>query len=185
MRRFATTALVMALTCGTAAAGGIGLFGSYWENHDDDEAAGAGVRMTLGGALAFDIAFTYFDEVNPPAIGAELPPATTVADLQVLPIDVGARYTFTTGTLFRPYVGAGLSYFMLDLEGARIDDEVGYYLLGGVLVGREEGLNLMVDLLWREAEGTIKVDTADHLVTDSTDVDFGGFGANLGIMFTW
>lgn len=185
MRRFAITVLAMALTCGTAAAGGIGLFGSYWEIHDGDEAAGAGVRMTLGGDLAFDIGFTYFDEVNPPGSDAQLPPATTVADLQVLPIDVGARYTFTTGSLFRPYVGAGLSYFMIDLEGARADDEVGYYLMGGVLVGRERGVNLMVDLLWREAEGTVKVDTDGHLVTDSTDIDFGGLGVNVGVMFTW
>jgi hypothetical protein len=142
--------------------------------------------MNLGGSFSLDLAFTWYDEVNVPPLGAPGAPVQGVSELQVLPFDVGVRYTFTTGSIVRPYVGGGLSYFAIDAEGARTDDEVGYYVLGGLLVGRERGLNLMVDVLWREAEGTLHVDTDDGIdASISNDIDFGGFGANVGVMFTW
>lgn len=186
MRRILTTALVVGLMCGTAAAGGISVFGSGWQLTDDDSVAGFGGRLSLGNKLAFDIAATWYDSVDLPQYELPGDPSHVIGDLQVLPIDVGVRYTFSTGIIVRPFVGAGLSIFLANAEGAHPDIDPGYYLLGGIYVGRESGLNLVLDLLWREANGQLKIRSVDGVDTSYTyNLDLGGFGANLGVAITF
>ncbi len=186
MRRTLTAALVMTLMCGTAAAGGINLFGSGWELTDDDAVVGFGGRLSLGNKLAFDIAATWYDSVALPQYELPGDPAHVISDLDVLPIDLGVSYTFTTGIIVRPFVGGGLSVFLANAGGADPDIDPGYYVRGGVYVGRESGVNLVVDLLWREANGQLKINSTNGIDTSYTyELDLGGFGANLGIALTF
>ena len=186
MRRTLITVLALGLMCGTAAAGSINLFGSGWELTDDDSVAGFGGRLSLGGAFAFDIAGTWYDSVDLPSFDVPGELTSEIGDLEALPVDIGVSYTFETGIIVRPFVGGGLSVFFVNAEGAHADVDPGYFARAGIYLGRDQGINLVAEVLYREANASIKIRSVDGVEVSTTyPLDLGGFGANIGVALTF
>ncbi len=87
------------------------------------------------------------DDVFVPGIG------TVDVEAETMEVYGGARKNFETGSIVRPYLGAGLTLLRLDasvsLAGGTVDDDdisPGLYLHGGVLFDVTPGLHLGVDL---------------------------------------
>jgi hypothetical protein len=176
MRRVFLAMAVCCLVAGPALAdGGVDLFGTYGEVIEGENSGGLGVRVSLGGTnLLFDFTATWYKEINDIAVIDD--PAVADDDFQIFPLDFGLRYLFSDGKKVRPYLGGGVSYVVADANRLAVDDGFGLYALGGLRVGRQQGINFMVELLYRWAEVTVEYGQG---LDD--DVTLGGFGASAGI----
>jgi hypothetical protein len=111
--------------------------------------------------------------------------------IQVLPLEAGLRYTFSPGSHFRPHLAGGASYFLLDSDFGEIDDELGYFAALGGTVGDDQGPQFFFEGVWRKATAQVRLDPEDLEDIDDVDVedeaefDIDGFGANLGIRWSF
>lgn len=181
MRRILLVTGLLCLFGSSAFAGGFALFGAYAETSDVDEANGAGARLSLGQGLSFDVSFTYLRETDGPAIDG----LGEDYELQMLPIDLGVRYLFDLDGFFDPYIGAGLTYFILDANNVRTDDEVGYYGQLGFELMLYRATHLMVEVMYRQVDATIEWHGYSGLpeVVDRVDDTLGGLAANVGLIW--
>ena len=181
MRRILIVTAVVCLLSTSAWAGGFALFGSYWETSDADEAIGGGGRLSFGQGLSVDLGFTYYRETDGPSLEGR----GEDYDLQVMPFDLGVRYLFDLDGIFDPYLGAGVSYFIIDAESVRTDDELGYYGQVGFELTLHRNMNLMVEVMYREADATLSWHGASTLpeAVDRIDDGIGGFAANVGVLW--
>ncbi len=174
------TFLVLGICCVFAApawaGGGFTLFGSYSEVNDDGQALGAGVRLTLGGERwVGDLTWTWY-----PNAEDILTIAGIEDDLQIIPTDLGARYLFQTQGSFKPYLGAGITFFYVNLNQGSGENAVGAYGLAGFTLGAHR-TRFFAEILYRYGESDVTYHTVPNPITGKMDV--GGLGVNLGI--TW
>jgi hypothetical protein len=176
MRRVFTVMAVCCLVAGPALADGeVDLFGTYGEVINGEDSGGAGVRVSLGGTnLMFDFTATWFKEVADIRVVDD--PAVAQDSFQIFPLDLGIRYIFADGKKMRPYVGAGVSYMLADANRLRVDDGFGMYGIVGLRVGRQQGINFMIEADYRWSDVTVTYDRG----MDET-VNLGGFGGSAGI----
>jgi hypothetical protein len=88
MRRLAIAVMGLGLLCTGAQAGGLGVFGSYWNPSDGDETFGAGAKLRAGaGPFYFGVRGTYYDDISEDVGDDD-------DDLQVIPVDVSAGLQF-------------------------------------------------------------------------------------------
>ena len=174
---FAVAAL--AILAGPASASDFGLFGSYWNTQDADEALGAGAKVRLGRFV--ELRGTYYSDVT-----ADTEPERFDFEVSAIPIEAGLRFDFAQGAAFNPYIGGGASYIMLDTTEGDIDDEVGYYAVLGSEFGQQgSGLSFMAEAIYRNVEATVVED--EDGFPDDIDEDVGlrldGLGVNAGIVW--
>lgn len=178
-----------------AAAGGVSLYGAWWETEEAGDALGAGIRVGFGivPALDLDLRATYYEEVEPDFLDViregEDP---RVAGFEVLPVDVGLRLGIGRRRAgLRPYLGAGGTYYKIEGDVGDVDDEVGYYALFGLELGDERGPRFFVEADYRTVEATVTEDVDDPIdlpdldLEDGVDLDLGGVGVNLGLAWSW
>lgn len=152
------------------AGGAFSLFGTYGELTENNRALGAGARLSLGGEwVLVDLTGTWFPGVSAGEFDD---------DLQVLPFDLGARLVFAPGSGLRPYVGAGVTYLLINLAERDSEDTTGYYLMAGLNIKAGDRSGLFLEAVYRDAE-------AD--VTDYDGVEFEEqFGGIAGVVgFFW
>ena len=201
MRKTLILAAAAAFLFGTgpAWAGNFSLFGSWLDTDDLDESVGGGVATSFAlgmEALELELRATYFpdltenlgDFIDDPGFDRE-------NDIEAIPLDIGLKYTFNPQVAVNPYISGGGTYFILDADRGELDDEVGYYLAGGLEWFRPAGnWGWFAEALWRDAEGTVERDPDDledigdigdiqELLED--DLDIGGFGVNAGVIWRW
>jgi hypothetical protein len=160
------------------AGGGFSLFGSYAQLSDDAEALGAGGRVTLGGQnWVGDLSWTWYpSKSNVDTI------AGNTDKLQVVPTDFGARYLFNTSGSFRPYVGAGGTFFYNNLNTGDIDNSFGIYGLFGFNLGRHT-TKFFAEVIYRYGEADVTYPNPANPVSGKMDV--GGLGINAGLIWTF
>lgn len=167
--------LAIVLLAGTvsAQAGSFGVFGSYWDSDEADTAAGAGVLLGFNFASRLTLEFrgTYFEDFSADEFASQF-------DVSVIPIDAGLRIDILKDKVVNPYIGAGVTYYLLDTDLGEIDDEFGYYGQFGLDFGGEN-VRFFVEGLYRQAEGTVEDSGND------ADIDFTGITANAGIVWRW
>ena len=167
--------LTVVLIAGTvsAQAGSFGVFGSYWDSDEADTAAGAGVLLGFNFATRLTLEFrgTYFDDF-------EADEFATTFDVSVIPIDAGLRIDILQDKVVNPYIGGGVTYYLLDTDLGEIDDEGGYYGLFGLDFGSEH-VRFFVEGMYRHAEGTVEEGGFD------ADIDFTGVTGNAGVIWRW
>jgi outer membrane protein W len=139
---------------------------------------GIGARVTLGGEhWVGDLTWTWYakaDDVNTIA-GIE-------DDLQVIPTDLGIRYLFNTQGKFKPYLGAGITYFWNNINDGRISKELGGYAIFGFNLGRNN-INFFGEAIYRYGTADVEYQSGGNVVTGN--MDLGGFGGNIGVMWTF
>jgi opacity protein-like surface antigen len=194
-RNLLVTAILAAALAGSPMrAADFALMGSYWNTDAAGDAAGGGISLGLpiNDTFGFELRATYFEELTDDPFRNAFDsddPVFQDQGIQVLPLDAGVRLTFAPGGWARPYVGGGVSYFLLDSDFGEIADELGYYAVVGATLGDGEGTDFFVEGLWRKATAQVEIDPErlddiDDLDVESrADVDLEGLGVNLG--FRW
>ena len=178
-RKILTGALMTAFLGALAApatAAEIGVFGSYWETADADEAIGFGTKLRFG---IVELRGTYFQDVTADVAEEE------GFDVRAVPLEVGIAFKFAQDAAVSPYVGGGGGYYLLDANDFDVDDEVGFYVVAGADFGRQSsGMAFNVEAIYRSMEATLR-EASDGLpeIDEEVDLDLGGLGLNAGLVF--
>jgi opacity protein-like surface antigen len=173
------TATVLALLAGPASAADFGVFGSYWDTEDADQALGVGGKISF--ARIFELRASYFSDVT-----TDTEPERNDFEVKVLPLEAGLAFKFAQGERFTPYIGGGAGYYLLDTNRFAIDDEVGYYAVLGADIKGASGLGFMVEGIYRNMEATVRGELDDDPdIDDEVDLQLGGFGVNAGLVWSF
>lgn len=173
--------VLAALLAGAPAmAGDLGLYGSYWDTDALGETAGGGAKFVIGdSAVRWELRGSFFPDLTED-FDELVDNRSGEIEVEAIVPEAGIAYNFAPGNTTQFYLGAGLSYYLLDATDVELDDEVGYYGVAGLsLGGRGDGPAFFAEVMYRSVEGTVK---DDDLVRD-VDVDLSGPSANVGILF--
>ena len=170
-----------AVLADVSGAGGLGVFGSWWDSKDYDALYGGGVRLGFeifsGVALEARASYLVADDQN-----------EAVEDLELVPLEAALTWTLDVSEAIKPYVGAGAGYYLKNvhwdsddvIEDAEENDSVGYFALAGanILLGNVA--------LFAEAKYNVVQDD-DEWRWQGDDVkqknSLDGFAANVGLKF--
>lgn len=160
---------------------GIGVFGTYWDSKDYDDLYGGGVRLGTPIGAGFGI------EARASYLSTDLFGDDDVA-LDVVPLEAVLSWTLDASDMLKPYVGAGVGYYLKDLDfeannvwdDAKVKDSVGYFALAG--------LNLVF------ANATLFGEAKYNLISDDDDwqwrgsnlrekLSLDGLSVNAGVKF--
>ena len=192
-----TAALLAAVTASPASARGFALYGTYWDTDQAGEAVGGGVtfEIPINEMLGVDLRGAYLQQgdLESPLDDSvdEVDDVFREADLNLAPLEAGLRFTFNSPGTFRPYVGGGVSYVILDLDSDRleVDDETGWYGVAGAKIGDGSGIDFLVEAVYRKIEATVTgpgltpINEID--LEEGVKLDVDGPAVNVGAVFTF
>lgn len=195
MRRIVLTSMVTLLLAAAvpATASELALFGSYWKTEDFDETAGGGLRIGFGsGVVQFELRGTYYPDLTEDLnelLDTDDSPLDDF-ELKAIPAEAGILINFAQGSSVSPYIGGGATYYLLDTNLGEVDDEAGFYVVGGLRAGGTSGgVGFLAEVMYRNVEGSVTFDPEDFEDIDDVDfeddfaLDLSGFAANVGIVF--
>ena len=171
-----------------ARAGGLGIYGANWSPNDADAGYGAGAKLQFGDTVALELRGSYFQDLSDDvdSIGLDV-------DLEVLPLEVGLVIKIPTDSAITPYIGGGGGYYQMEVtaenilghsETIDIDDEIGWYGVGGLEIAISEGVAIFGEAQYRKVEATAQGDDVDEIEED-VEIDLTGIGFNAGLMFVF
>lgn len=174
---FAALVLTMTMPCEQARAG-IGAFGTWWDTKDYDALYGGGAKLGMGLVSGFWVE----------ARGSWLQGDDSFRDITLIPLEALVGWEWDVSDYVKPYVGAGLGYYLKDFDWKNDWDEwkdefdakdcVGYF---GLL-----GLNVEAGpvTFFGEAKYNL-ISEDDSLEWRGSDLDetysFDGLSVNLGL----
>ncbi len=178
MKRFAIVLGLAALLASPAWAGGLGGMFAHWSTDEAGDEPGPGVKLELDFNNPWDleVRWSLFEELER-VVGAQVFP------IQATPVDVGLAYNFSRAAKANPYLGAGLSYVLLDSDLGEMPDELGYYGVLGVELEVHPKLAVFLEALYRQVDARIEGNDLQSFV--KVDVDLTGPGANFGLLYRW
>ncbi len=178
MKRFAIVLGLAALLASPAWAGGLGGMFAHWSTDEAGDETGPGVKLELDFNNPWDleVRWSLFEELER-VVGAQVFP------IQATPVDVGLAYNFSRAAKANPYLGAGLSYVLLDSDLGEMPDELGYYGVLGVELEVHPKLAVFLEALYRQVDARIEGNDLQSFV--KVDVDLTGPGANFGLLYRW
>lgn len=170
-------------------AGGLGVFGSWWDSQDYGALYGGGIRLGAeifsGIALEARVSYLASDTQDEVVEGRGVS-----TDLDLVPLEAVVSWTLDVSDAIKPYVGAGAGYYLKNvdwkasaddiIDDADDKDSVGYFALAGanvvlgpvVLFGEAKYNIVQDDDEWRwQGSDTKQKNSLD------------GFAANVGIKF--
>jgi hypothetical protein len=184
-RRYAMRRTVLVVACLTLmaapawAGGGFHLFGTYGEVNEWTEAGGFGARLSVGGEkLVADLTATWFPETHG-KIGCH-GDEKYYDHIQIAPVEVGLRYVFSPGKIWRPYIGGGVSFIVADINVGSVDDDAGYYGLLGLLRHGSGTMGFYGEVVYRQAELSYQLAGGVNF-----DEDVGGLAAAVGVFLAF
>ena len=161
------------------AGGGYSLFGSYGSVDNHEFAAGAGMRLTLGGERWMgDLTWTWYQDVT--GVG-------TIQgfedNMQVIPTELGIRFLMNPKGSVIPYLGGGLTFFWVNLNDGNASNPVGAYAMFGINFGAKR-TKFFAEALYRYGQTDVSYRNAGNDPWRGT-IDIGGFAVNAGIVWTF
>jgi outer membrane protein W len=169
----------LSLLAAPAKAADIGVFGSYWDTRDADQGYGPGVKIDF--ARFLEVRASYFSDVT-----SDNPfPLRNDFKIRVVPLEAGLVFKFAPNERFTPYLGGGASYLLLDTNRGNIDNELGWYGVAGADIKTDHGFGVMVEGTYRSVDSTIRDRGDDTTVDDRVDLQLRGFGANVGLVWSF
>ncbi len=173
-----TVVLLALLAAGAARAdGSVSVAGSYWNPKDFNDNVGVAGKLVLGSKIfGIEVRGAYFDSIK------ENDGKGTV-DLQVIPLEAGLVLRAGEENV-NPYLGAGAGYYILNGNSTgstryEVDDEVGWYAVGGLELGLGKTTALYVEAMYRGVSGTAHGDSLENVQSD-VNFDLSGLVVNVG-----
>ena len=166
-------------------AGGLGVFGSWWDSQDYGALYGGGVRFgaEIFSGLALEARASYLvSEDRDDVVEGRL----VSTEMELVPLEAAVTWTLDVSDALKPYVGAGAGYYLKNVDWKADDvideaddkDSVGYFALAG--------LNVVLGnvVLFGEAKYNV-VQNDDEWRWQGSDVEqqnsLDGFAANIGL----
>lgn len=186
----AAALMAVAALAPTAARAGIGAFGSWWDSKDYGDMYGGGGKLALGLGLGFWIE-ARGSYLTAHGVKVSSGDTTEKGDVELIPLEALLAWELEASEVFRPYIGAGIGYYLKDFEWKsewkewkeefKSKDCAGYFALAGL------NLNLGSDItIFGEAKYTL-VGEDDKLEWRGSDVkekySFDGLSVNVGLKF--
>lgn len=179
MRKALLVLAICILAVPAWAGGGYSLFGTWSEINEDGSALGAGMRLTVGGNnWVGDLSWTWLENQDDVATIAGF-----TDKLQVMPTDLGVRYLFNTQGSFKPYIGAGATFFYVNANDGNADNAWGGYAMLGFNLGKSQ-TRFFAEAIYRYGSTDISYQQSSIDVI-SGSMDVGGFGVNAGVMWAF
>lgn len=166
-------------------AGGLGVFGSWWDSQDYGALYGGGVRFgaELFSGLALEARASYLVSADRDEV---VEGRNVSTELELVPLEAAVTWTLDVSDALKPYVGAGAGYYLKNVDWKADDvideaddkDSVGYFALAG--------LNVVLGnvVLFGEAKYNV-VQNDDEWRWQGSDVkqknSLDGFAANVGL----
>ena len=130
MKKWMAVAAAACLAVPSAFAG-IGAFGTWWDSKDYDALYGGGVRigMEIFSGLGVEVRGSFLTTRDNDAV-----------DMDLIPLEAAAVWRLDLSEAIKPYVGAGVGYYLKDVDvkaddfWKKSDNCVGYFALGGLNV---------------------------------------------------
>ena len=172
-KRAVTAFAAVTLFSVPAWAGSFGVYGSYWDSDQADKSEGGGARVgfNLVKFLELDFHGTYYSSFSTDVLGQ-------IVEVKAKPVDGGLRVNLLPGGPINPYVGAGVTYYILDTDRGEIDNQTGIYGQAGLEFGGDS-TRFFVEALWRKMDTTVTLSAFDR------DTQFDGIAANAGFAWRW
>jgi hypothetical protein len=172
-KRTVTSLAAVTLFSVPASAGSFGVYGSYWDSDQADKSEGGGVRVGFNFVKFLELDFhgTYYSSFSTSVLGQ-------IVEVKAKPVDGGLRINLLPGGSVNPYVGAGVTYYILDTDRGEIDNQTGIYGQAGLEFGGD-GTRFFVEALWRKMDTTVTLSAFDR------DTRFDGIAANAGFAWRW
>ena len=173
--------VVLVLFILPSAQAGLGLFGTWWNSKDYDALYGGGLRLAaeLGSGLGVEGRVSYlstdlFEDAD--------------LTMDLIPLEAAVSWTLDLSEELKPYVGAGIGYYIKDVDWKANDlwddatskDSIGYFALAG--------LNLVLGnaTLFGEAKYNL-ISEDDEFDWRGSDVEeqysLDGLSINAGVKF--
>ena len=166
-------------------AGGLGVFGSWWDSQDYGALYGGGVRFgaEIFSGLALEARASYLVSEDRDDV---VEGRNVSTELELVPLEAAVTWTLDVSDALKPYVGAGAGYYLKNVDWKADDvideaddkDSVGYFALAG--------LNVVLGnvVLFGEAKYNV-VQNDDEWRWQGSDVErknsLDGFAANVGV----
>ena len=194
-KRFAPLLVALAVAA-PASATDFSALGAYWNTDAAGDTAGAtlGFGIPFNDSLALELRASYFEELSDDPLANAFDsddPVFQDKGIQAIPLEAGLRFSFAPGQTFRPHIGAGGSYFLLDSDFGEVKDELGYYAVLGATIGDGEGADFLIEGTWRKVSAQVELDPEqlddidDIDVQEKADLDLDGVGVNLGVRWSF
>ena len=166
-------------------AGGLGVFGSWWDSQDYGALYGGGVRFgaEIFSGLALEARASYLVSEDRDDV---VEGRNVSTEMELVPLEAAVTWTLDVSDALKPYVGAGAGYYLKNVDWKADDvideaddkDSVGYFALAG--------LNVVLGnvVLFGEAKYNV-VQNDDEWRWQGSDVEqqnsLDGFAANIGL----
>lgn len=166
-------------------AGGLGVFGSWWDSKDYGALYGGGVRFgaEIFSGLALEARASYLVSEDRDDV---VEGRNVSTEVELVPLEAAVTWTLDVSDALKPYVGAGAGYYLKNVDWKADDvideaddkDSVGYFALAG--------LNVVLGnvVLFGEAKYNV-VQNDDEWRWQGSDVEqknsLDGFAANVGL----
>ncbi|HET9209753.1 MAG TPA: OmpW family outer membrane protein [Thermoanaerobaculia bacterium] len=173
----AAALLGLGLLAQPAKATDFGVFGAYQDTKDADSGYGAGVKLDF--ARFITLRATYFGDVTSNTRFSN----GNDFKLRVVPLEAGLQYKFQPDANVSPYLGGGASYFLLDTNRGNIDDELGWFAVGGVDIKTQHRFGVTLEAIYRSVDATVHDNRSSTTVSDKVNLQLRGFGANAGLVW--
>ncbi|MGH9382646.1 MAG: outer membrane beta-barrel protein [Thermoanaerobaculia bacterium] len=167
-------------------AGGIGIFGAWWDSDEVDEDVGLGLELDIPVSPRVDLQLrgAHYDQLEADMNGFPVV-------VEAAPLDLGVAWHFLTPpSRVRPRLQGGLTYFVLSsdirdvgVESGRIKDELGYYGGAGLDVRLAGYWAVYGDALYRSGKAEIQGEGLHGF--SFRDLDLSGVSLHLGIKLLW
>jgi hypothetical protein len=165
------------LLCMGAQAGGLGVFGSYWNPDEGDSVWGAGALLRGGvGPFYLGVRGTYYEDISEAL-------KQPVVDLQAIPVDASVGLQWAPIDDLELYGGGGATYYFLDTRDGKVDDEVGLLLEAGVELTITSHIGVFGQAVWRDVRGTVEDDRIGDINRHRADINLDGVTVNVGLVF--
>lgn len=189
MRSMWKMMVVAGLMATQSMAGGLALFGSYWDAKDADDTFGGGAkfRANLNENVQLDVGGSYF-MFEDDEMGVD-------SELEVIPVEAALSFRTNIADTFAVYVGGGAGYYFVDGEmsdggttlDVDIDDEIGFFAQAGIEIGLGANLSLIgeVQYVWLEFDKAelSSSDAPGEKLDIDVDLKMDGLRANAGLLF--
>ena len=190
MKKLALFAAILALASAGASAGGFGLYGSYWDIEDaDDAGVGGGLKLQADlsedGVVGFEFRLSGITGYGGDGV---------FKDAYTAPIEANLTLGMPLGDKGKIYIGAGGGYYVMPEFESKVamgsslepdidpDDSFGWFGVAGIELMFSETFGIFVEAKYTMVEvDKVKIDDVEQDMGD--DNEFKGFGANAGLLF--